>query len=52
MLGSIDTKRNRTNQFLDPGKGDAAIADANGAESGRSDAAVPDAIRLLRRQSN
>jgi ABC-type multidrug transport system fused ATPase/permease subunit len=44
-----------TNLFLAPGEGDVVTADANGAESGgngREGAAVPDAMRLLRGQSN
>jgi subfamily B ATP-binding cassette protein MsbA len=44
-----------TNLFLAPGEGDVVAADVNGAEAstdGRGEAAVPDAIRLLRGQGN
>jgi ABC-type multidrug transport system fused ATPase/permease subunit len=44
-----------TNLFLAPGEGDVVAADVNGGEAstdGRGEAAVPDAIRLLRGQGN
>jgi len=44
-----------TNLFLAPGEGDVVAADVNSAEAstdGRGEAAVPDAIRLLRGQGN
>jgi ABC-type multidrug transport system fused ATPase/permease subunit len=43
------------NLFLAPGEGDAVTVDGNGADSqggGRGDSNVPDALRLLRGQSN
>ena len=43
-----------TNLFLAPGEGDVVSADVNGGESGGNgrDAALPDAMRLLRGQNN
>jgi ABC-type multidrug transport system fused ATPase/permease subunit len=47
----------QTNLFLAPGEGDTEQADTNGAEAqisagGRSEAALPDAIRLIRGQNS